>query len=348
MLDRRLSRALIFLVALSVLAGMASRALAKDYIFAAVSNALQIIDCDTDTVVKTVPAYNDYIVGAAPSADGKRYYLNAFHTIYAFDTATQQLVDAYRLSAELNKVTVLGFAVSEDGKKLYLSTSIVKKKQNVPRLDVLPPQLLVFDIATRQVTGSFEIPYGVMGVVSLRNDPDKLVLIGLDIHTISLRDGKLELAMPLLNVPKDAEPINSLVIWNNMSPGDHGIFTNPTYTLSGMAYLVLDRNTGKLGSLKGDTVHLEYSTVVSPDKKYLYAVMDELVKVDMETGKTLKAVPVERGTSYAISITSNGKKIYAGPSGADMSVFDADTLDRLGVIPLEADGVVAHRISLAQ
>lgn len=347
-MDRRLSRALLFLAVLSVLAGAAPTAMAKDYIFIPVSNALQIIDCDTDTVVKTVPAYNDYIVNSAPSADGKRYYLNAFHTIYAFDTATQQLVDAYRFSAELNKVTVLGFAISEDGKKLFLSTSIVKKKQNVPRLDVLPPQLLVFDIATKQVTGTFEIPYSVTGVIALRNNPDKLVLIGLDIHTLDLKDGKLELVMPLLNVPKDAEPANSLVIWNSVSPGDHGIFTNPYYMPSGMAYLIIDRNTGKVSSLKGETVHLEYSTVLSPDKKYLYGVMDDLIKVDMETGKTVKSVPLERGTSYAVSITSDGKKVYVGPSGPEVSVYDAESLNRLGMIPLEADGVVAHRISMAQ
>jgi DNA-binding beta-propeller fold protein YncE len=348
MLDRRLCKALLFVAFLVVLAGPASTAAAKDYIFVPVSNALQIIDCESDTVVKTVPAYNDYIVNSAPSADGKRYYLNAFHTIYVFDTAAHQLVDAYRLSAELNKVTVLGFAVSEDGKKLYLSTSIVKKKQNVPKLDVLPPQLLIFDMATKQVTGTFEIPYCVTGVVALRNDPDKILLIGLDIHALNLKDGKLELVMPLLNVPKDAEPANSLVIWNSMSPGDHGLFTNPYYTPSGMAYLVIDRNTGKVSSLKGETMHLEYSTVVSPDKKYLYGVMDDLIKVDMETGKTIKAVPVERGTSYAVSITSDGKKVYVGPAGPEISVYDAESLNRLGVIPLEADGVVAHRISMAQ
>ena len=36
-------------------------AIAKDYIYAPVSNALHIIDCDTDTIIKTVN-YNDYII----------------------------------------------------------------------------------------------------------------------------------------------------------------------------------------------------------------------------------------------------------------------------------------------
>jgi len=84
---------------------------------------------------------------------------------------------------------------------------------------------------------------------------------------------------------------------------------------------------------------------ISPDKKYLYAVMDELIKFDMSTGETLKAVTVDKGTYYALSMTADGKKIYAGPAGADISVYDSETLERLSVIPLAGDGVIAHRLT---
>jgi DNA-binding beta-propeller fold protein YncE len=325
--------------------GMIRPAAAKDFLYVPVSNSLLIIDCDTDTVVKTVSAYNDYIIGAAPSADGKRYYLNAFQTIYAFDTATQQLVETLKLSSDLNRVSVLGFAVAEDGSKLFLSCSVVKKKQNVPKLDVLPPQLLIFDLKTKQVTQNYEIPYCVTGVITLRNDPDHLILTGLDVYTINLKDGKLEKTLGLLNPDQGAEVGNNLVICNNYSPGDTGIFTNPYYTPSAMYFMMIDRNSGKLSSLKAADTLLLYSSILSPDKKYLYAVMDNLYKVDAQTGQVIKSVPVERGTSYALSLTANGKKIYAGPSGPDISVYDTDTLNQIGVIPLDADGVAAHRIS---
>ncbi|GKT09219.1 WD40 repeat domain-containing protein [Desulforhabdus sp. TSK] len=330
---------------LCALAGAFSPAEAKDFLFVPVSNALQIVDCDTDTVVKTVPAYNDYIMSAAPSADGKRYYLNAQHSVYVFDTATHQLIDTFRLSSDLNRVTILGFAVSEDGGKLYLSCSITKKKQNVPKLNVLPPQLLVFDIPSKQVVQSFEIPYCVSGVFTLRNDPNHLMLVGLDIHKIQLSDGKLEKVFGFLHPDAGGEPANNFIIWYNQSPGDPGIFVNAYYTPSAMYFLNLDRNTGEIKSVKASDIFMLYSCVLSPDKKYVYAAMDDVVKFDAQTGATIKSVTLERGTSYAVSITSDGKKLYVGPSGTDITVFDTETMTQLGTIPLEADGVAVHRIS---
>jgi len=99
-------------------------------------------------------------------------------------------------------------------------------------------------------------------------------------------------------------------------------------------------------NIPGKDMWFEYGTTLSPNKKYLYGVMDELIKMDAATGETIKAVPLKQGTCYAISITSDGKKIYVGPAGPDMSVYDADTLELLGVIPLYSDGLMAHRISM--
>ena len=64
-----------FLV-LGVLA-LAWPAVAKDYLYAPGPNLLSIVDCETDTVVKTVP-YEGYIVDATPSQDGKRAICTRF------------------------------------------------------------------------------------------------------------------------------------------------------------------------------------------------------------------------------------------------------------------------------
>jgi DNA-binding beta-propeller fold protein YncE len=108
---------------------------AKDFIYTPVSNGLQIIDCDTDSIIKSIP-YNDYIFGATFSPDGTRYYLNAIHSVYVIDTTTNTLVDTYSFSSELSRVSIFGMTVSNDGKKLYMCCSIVKKKQNIPRLRI--------------------------------------------------------------------------------------------------------------------------------------------------------------------------------------------------------------------
>jgi DNA-binding beta-propeller fold protein YncE len=319
--------------------------LAKDYLYVPVIDGLQVVDCDTDTVVKTVPMQKDYVCQSAFSPDGKRYYLSNFDVAYAFDTATDALLDTYRFSHPLSLVTVFGFAVSQDGTKLLLSCTIAKKKHNIPRLNVLPPQLVIYDLKKKQVDTQYEIPYGVTSIITLRNDPDQVVLLGRDAFRFSLKTGKLEKVLSFFNPEKGEEPKNSFVVWNNCSPGDHGIFTVPYYTATGMGYTVIDRNTGEVRTLKGKDVWMIYSTLVSPDKRYMYGIMDELVKIDFETGETVKSVPITRGTCYAVALTADGKKVYVGPAGNDLSVYDTSTLELLKVIPLSGDGAIVHRIS---
>lgn len=320
--------------------------MAKDYLYIPVSNALQIVDCETDTVIKTLPVYSDYILQATYSHDGKRYYLSALHSVYVFDTKSHTLIDTFNFSQELSKVTVTGLSVSTDNKKLFLSANIVKKKQNIPKLNVLPPQLIVFDIEKKKMIKNYPIPYMVTQILTLRNDANKLLLLGTDLVELDLKTGKMKKVVGIMNPSEGEEGKNCLAFWDNGSPGDHGIFTSPYYTATGMGYFFIDRNTGKVDMLAGKDVWFEYSTTLSPDKKYLYGVMDELIKMDATTGETIKAVPVQQGTCYPINITSDGKKIYVGPGGADVSVYDADTLELLGVIPLYGDGVAAHRFSM--
>ncbi|MCG8553464.1 MAG: hypothetical protein MI799_23920, partial [Desulfobacterales bacterium] len=91
---------------------------ARDYVYAVVNNAVQVIDCETDTVIKTIE-FNDFIINIACTSDGKRIYLNAIHSVYALDTATNALVDTYPFSTELSKVSIFGMNISDDGKKLF-------------------------------------------------------------------------------------------------------------------------------------------------------------------------------------------------------------------------------------
>ena len=320
--------------------------IAKDYLYVPVSNALQIIDCETDTVVKTLPVYNDYIMQSVFSHDGKRYYLNAQHAVYVFDTTNQTLVDTIQFSQELSKVTITGISVSTDNKKLFLSANIIKKKQNIPKLNVLPPQIIVFDIENKKMVKNYTIPHMVTQVLTLYNDANKLLLLGADLVELDLNNGKIKKLIGIMHPEEGEEGKNCLAIWYNSSPRDHGIFTAPYYTTTGMGYFFIDRNSGKVDLLSGKNIWFEYSTTLSPDKKYLYGVMDELIKIDAVSGETIKSVPVKQGTCYAINITSDGKKLYVGPGGPDVSVYDANTLELLGVIPLYSDGLAAHRLSM--
>ncbi len=83
------------------------------------SNYLHIIDCDTDTVVKTL-SYNDYIIGCVASDDGKRFYLNAWRSVYVVDTDKNQIIDRYDFWTELNRVNVGVRVLGRSGRKAPL------------------------------------------------------------------------------------------------------------------------------------------------------------------------------------------------------------------------------------
>jgi DNA-binding beta-propeller fold protein YncE len=341
----RLNRIVFAILALLCVIGMSLPAMAaKDYLYVPCPNHLVIIDCTTDTIVKTLH-YSDYIVGCTPSPDGKRFYMNSWKSIYVVDTEKDQIIDKIDFFTDLNRVVISpGIAISPDNKYMYMSVNITKKKLNIPRLNVLPPQMIVYDLGKKEIAKSFEIPPTCNAVVTLRDDPDHVVLMAQDIFKLNLKNGKMTKLLGVLN-PEPGQPVlNSLVIWNNWSPGDHGIFANPAYSMENMFYTLID-SKGNLTVIEAEDIVLMYSSILSPDKKYIYGVMDEAYKIDAKTGKTLAMDPVERGTSYACALTSDGRKLYVGPGGPDISVYDTATMKSKGYIALPADGVVMNRIS---
>jgi hypothetical protein len=340
-----MKRAAIWIMAAVLgVAGLCGPAAAKDFLYVPCVNNLHIIDCDTDTVVKTL-TYNDYIVGCIPSPDGKRFYMNSWHAVYAVDTQTNQIVDRYDFWSDLNRVAIMpGIAVSADGKLLYMSASITKKKLNVPRLNVLPPQLVVYDMTRKEVVKSFDIPPTCTALVAPPDDPDHLILLAQDVFKLDLKSGQVEKILGVLH-PEEGKPgLNALAIWNNWSPGKIQFVSMPAYSPDSLFYMLID-NKGQLTLQKGEEVVFAYSSMVSPQQEYIYAVMDEVYKIDFKTGKTLAMDSLERGTCYSLGLTSDGKKLYVGPAGPDVSVYDTATMKRIGIIPLAADGVVSSIIS---
>ena len=73
--------------------------------------------------------------------------------------------------------------------------------------------------------------------------------------------------------------------------------------------------------------------------------MDEVYKIDLKTGKTLAMDHLERGTCYNVTLTSDGKKLYVGPVGQDVSVYDTATMKRHGIIPIKSDGMIERLIN---
>jgi hypothetical protein len=318
---------------------------AKDYIYAACSNVLHIIDCETDTVIEKI-RYNDYIAEGEPSKDGNNYYMHNWHKIYNVNTNKNEIVDIYRFETDTTDFFIGDISVSQNNQKLYISSVITKRKSNVPKLNVLPPQLIVFDIEKSRMIKSYEIPYNIGEIITLRNDPNHIILIGYDIYKFNLNTGEYKVIKKLTKQDNPREvKYNQFPQWKNWSPGDHGIFNEPAYGPKGLYYLLINRNNSEISMIHGEEVYFMYSTVIDPNKEYIYGVMDELVKVKLDNGKTITSKLIDKGTYYSVAITSDGEKVYAGPGGNDITVYDADNLEKKSVIPLESDGAVMHRIT---
>jgi DNA-binding beta-propeller fold protein YncE len=337
-------KCVVFLWALVIVAAFQLPALAADHVLVPTVKGLDVVNCETGQVIEGA-RYSDYVLNAAYSPDGGRYYLNALHSIFAVDTKTYKMVDTYKFSTDLSRVTIFTAAVSNDGKQLYLSCQIVKKKQNIPRLNVLPPQFVIFDLNKKEVVQNYELPYGVHGIFPIRKDPDHAILFGLDVYRINLKTGKLEMIMTGIHAEKGREQRSIVAMYTNNSPGDHQLFVAPYYTESGLNYLILDMATGDIKTLKSKQMAMPFSAALSPDKKYIYAGHDELVKVDVATGETVKATYAARGSFTSVALSPDGKKVYIGAMGADVSIYDAETLKFETYIPVGGDAMVFNRFS---
>ena len=76
--------------------------------------------------------------------------------------------------------------------------------------------------------------------------------------------------------------------------------------------------------------------VVSPDRKRAYAVMNQLIAVDLERKRIIKTVDLER-TRYVANISRDGKRLFVSGAAPYIHVYDTDTLNLIKTIELAGD-----------
>jgi DNA-binding beta-propeller fold protein YncE len=138
---------------------------------------------------------------------------------------------------------------------------------------------------------------------------------------------------------------NILPLWDNTMENG-GVFIGNYYTPEFMGLVSIDTTSGEITDtpLDGPPV-FAYSVTRSPDKKKLYAVMDDLTVIDLETHSYEAVVPVPGGTNYAINMSSDGRKVYVSGGGSTTTVFDAKSLKPIKVLQMESDGMDFRRLT---
>ena len=103
-----------------------------------------------------------------------------------------------------------------------------------------------------------------------------------------------------------------------------------------MGLVDLDVNSGKVDEVElGAPVPL-YSAVVSPDRKHAYAVMNQLLAIDLESKRITKTVDLER-THYVANISRDGKRLFVSGASPFIHIYDTDTLQLIKTVELPGD-----------
>ncbi|WP_370277941.1 quinohemoprotein amine dehydrogenase subunit beta [Pontibacterium sp.] len=318
-------------------------------------NQLHIVDTETNQLVRTCDVPGIFGNGGiAMSPDGRIAYVmtNKWEDIYGFDITNCEIKFSAKQSySNVQVKSFISMAVSADGKELYTVQNPVRKL--LDRFETMEPRLAVFnteDGLNAKPVRTFPVDRRITKIGSMQNG--EVILGGGDLKAIDPQTGKVRLIKALQNwdrapdkwVPPDAFAMHTM--------GEHvGEFIMPYFTIRWngapgdesqadflWGHVRIDTKTGKVESI--ETVPFEFivfNWVTDPnDKDILYGSFNQLSKHNVKTGETVKVQPMDH-TYYNINMTGDGKTIYIGGTSSDISIHDAETLEKIGSIQLTGD-----------
>jgi len=331
------------LVAATIFTGLNSAtAIAKDIFYYLGYGMIQVIDGDTDAIVADIPV-NGWIRASVFTADRKfLYVVTKRHLIHKIDLAEKQVVNTIDTSGADWDRFIYGFDLAPDGKTAYVN--LLSRTTRKGEAVVAPPKLAQIDLENGRIIRSIEMPWGSTSLVSVKNST-YIYVIGKDIVKVDVSGKKMKV---IGTYPMFEKKWNILPLWDyTMENG--GVFMVNYYTPELMGLVSIDTHSGEIKDipLKGPPV-FAYSVILSPDKKKVYAVMDELTVIDLETRSYEHVIPIPGGTHYAINVSSDGRKIYVSGGGATTTIFDAKSLKLIKVLQMETDGMDFRRLSFQE
>jgi DNA-binding beta-propeller fold protein YncE len=305
-------------------------------------HALIVLDTSRDEVVAEIP-----LRGRAPkeiehSRDGRHLYVTTEgrSQIEVVDFVHRKVEEVIQPAPPGYKFVIYGTALSRDDKVLYLHVKPVRILPDEYRAE--SPQILACNLSTRKSRKIAEVPEGVGALVAL-GDGKRLMGWGRDLYFVDVAQGRVTKTFPLETPAPDHGPLDSLPLF--VQYDQTGIFSVPYYTTNPangnnvMGLVNVDVETGKTDLVElGPAVPL-FSSVVSPDLKRAYAVMNKMVAVDLEARRVTSVLDLDR-TKYVINISRDGRKLYVSGAGPFMDIYDAATLKQIKKIELSGDGSV--------
>jgi len=328
------------LVSIAIFLGICSTGIyAKDTFYYIGYGMIQVVDGDSDDIVADI-AVDGWLRETDFSADEKFLYVVAKrHLIHKIDLVEKQVVSTIDVGSDGWERFIYGFDLAPDGNSAFVN--LLSRKTHKGEVIVAAPKLAQIDLADGRILRSIEVPWSSVSLVSVKN-ASNIYVIGKDIVKVDVSGEEMKL---IGKYPMFEKKWNILPLWDNTRENG-GVFMGNYYTPELMGLVSIDTSSGEITDtpLDGPPV-FAYSVMLSPDKKKVYAVMDELTVIDLETRSYEAIVPVPGGTNYAINVSSDGKKIYVSGGGSTTTVYDAKSLKPIKVLQMKTDGMDFRRLT---
>lgn len=246
--------------------------------------------------------------------------------------------------------SLFGLSVNEDGTKVYAIYNRTEMLND--RYKVLPPYFSVYNVSDgigAKPVKSFEMSRQTT-VVSTAKD-GTVYVVGSDLYKVNPNSGDIKVAKKIVKWGKegfsDLDSAANYII--GQQTGDLTAlyatvkYDNPKNPSDeeGTTYwgiTSVDLNTGEIIQQEiSEYETLMFTAIRSPkDQNILYGVLNDLTKFDLKEQKVLKRVVTDH-TYYSVVPSMDGEKLYLGGCLNDISVYDANTLEKLGNIKLTGD-----------
>ncbi|WP_246264130.1 quinohemoprotein amine dehydrogenase subunit beta [Aromatoleum toluvorans] len=325
-------------------------AFAKEYLLTVTRpNNLHVVDPEKREVIRTIVLPGDGIPGAiSVPKDGKVAYVltNRMESVVGVDLDTGKPV--FRADFSTPQRRVKGFfavTVSEDGKELYAHQAPVQLGRS--EYQVEDTYIAVFDTAdglNAKPRRTFPAPRRI-SLLAPTGNPDHVIALGWDMYLFNTKSGKIEKTFPIRHWerPGMGEP-DVLAMWGTYEQAR--MLSTPYFVAktdvptdspeafkAGIAMFDLDAETLQVREFENATTVM-FSSVINPARRNeAFLVMNQLSKVDTDSGKLLKRVDLPQ-TFYAINISGDGKEVYVGGALDKVSIHDAETLEKKGEITM--------------
>jgi len=336
-MNKKMTHGLLVAVAI---AGMGSAtAWAKDTFYYIGYGLIQVVDGEADAIVADIPV-SGTLRETDFSADGKFLYVTANrHLIHRIDLAEKRVTGTIDVSGGRWDRFIFGFDLAPDGKTAYVN--LLSRRTHKGEVVVGAPVLAQIDLDNGHILRSIEVPWGSASLVSVKNATN-IYVIGKDITKVDVSAENMQI---IGSYPMFEQKWNILPLWDNTKENG-GIYMVNYYTPEYMGLLSINTFSGEITDTPLDGAPVfAYSVMLSPDKKKVYAVMDELTVINLQTRSYESVTPIPSGTNYAVNTSSDGKKIYVSGGGATTTVFDASSLQPIKVLQMETDGMDFRRLT---